>query len=110
MRPAPCDEIARAADELRIGWAARQPSAKDVQTLETALGTVKSKKTILSPYPGLPSPVVVTVWNAQLDLTGADDSRLPVFLGFYGDGHTAPEAAESSCAGGDRIMASADNP
>ncbi len=93
-------------------WVTYDPSlsAKDVQTLETALGTVKSKKTILSPYPGLPSPVVVTVWNAQLDLTGADDSRLLDFLGFYGDGHTAPEAAESSCAGGDRIMASADNP
>ena len=53
-------------------WITYRPgtSAADVQTLETALGSVKDKKTILSPYPGLPAPVVVTVWNAQLDLTG----------------------------------------
>jgi hypothetical protein len=83
-------------------WITYRPGlpAADVQTLQTALGTVKSKKTILSPYPGLPSPVVVTVWNAQLDLRSASDPRLPIFLGFYGDGHTSPEGASTSCAGG----------
>ena len=40
--------------------------------------------------PGPARPVVVTVWNAQLDLKGPDDPRLATFLGFYGDGHTAP--------------------
>jgi hypothetical protein len=53
---------------------------------------------------------VVTVWNAQLDLNGPDDPRLPIFLDFYGDGHTGPEAAFASCKGGKRIMASPDNP
>jgi hypothetical protein len=93
-------------------WITYRPgtSAADVQALETALGQVKDKKTILSPYPGLPSPVVVTVWNAQLDLTGAGDPRLQDFLDFYGDGHTAPEAAMASCAGGKQIYASPDNP
>ena len=81
-----------------------------IQQLETALGTVKSGKTILSPYPDLPAPVVVTVWNAQLDLTGPDDPRLATFLGFYGDGHTAPEAAVASCKGGEHVMASPDTP
>ncbi len=78
----------------------------DVQSLQSQLETLKSKKWMLSPYPGLPAPVVVTVWNAQLDLTGADDSRLPTFLKFYGDGHTSPEGAFASCAGGEDIMAS----
>ena len=32
---------------------------------------------IMSPYPGLPAPVVVTVWGVQLQLDGADDPRLP---------------------------------
>ncbi|MBO0846291.1 MAG: DUF3105 domain-containing protein [Nocardioides sp.] len=93
-------------------WITYRPglSTSDVQSLETALGTVKSKKTILSPYPGLPSPVVVTVWNAQLDLNGANDSRLPVFLQEYGDGHTAPEAAFATCQGGAHVMASPSNP
>jgi hypothetical protein len=65
---------------------------------------------MLSPYPGLPAPVVVTVWNAQLDLTGPDDPRLPTFLTFYGDGHTGPEAAFATCKGGAHILASSGNP
>ena len=93
-------------------WVTYRPgtSAADVQSLQTALGTVKDKKTILSPYPGLPAPVVVTVWNAQLDLKGASDPRLAAFLSFYGDGHTAPEGAMASCAGGKVFFASPGNP
>ena len=93
-------------------WVTYRPGLDQagISQLETALGTVKSEKTILSPYPGLPAPVVVTVWNAQLELTGPDDPRLPTFLGFYGDGHTAPEAAVASCKGGAHIMASPDHP
>jgi len=89
-------------------WITYRPglSTADVQKLAADLDTVRSGKIMLSPYPGLPAPVVVTVWNAQLDLTGADDPRLPVFLKFYGDGHTAPEAAFASCKGGLHVMAS----
>ena len=54
---------------------------------------------IMSPRAGLPSPVVVTVWGAQLQLDGADDERLGLFLEEYGDGHTAPEFGVS-CQGG----------
>jgi hypothetical protein len=93
-------------------WITYRPglSTADVQRLAAALDTVKSQKIMLSPYPGLPSPVVVTVWNAQLDLKGADDPRLPIFLKFYGDGHTGPEAAFATCKGGAHIMASPSNP
>ena len=93
-------------------WITYRPGldAADVQSLQSKLESLKSGKWMLSPYPGLPAPVVVTVWNAQLDLTGPDDSRLPTFLSFYGDGHTAPEAAFATCKGGDHIMASAGNP
>jgi hypothetical protein len=89
-------------------WITYRPGldAADVQSLQTQLEGLQSQKWMLSPYPGLPAPVVVTVWNAQLDLTGADDPRLPTFLKFYGDGHTSPEGAFASCKGGDRIMAS----
>jgi hypothetical protein len=92
-------------------WVTYRPGlpASDVQALAAALHAVKSGKTMLSPYDGLPSAVVVTVWNAQLDLTDADDPRLALFLGFYGDGHTAPESS-ASCAGGVHDLASADSP
>ena len=54
---------------------------------------------IMSPHEDLPSPVVVTVWEAQLALDGADDGRLGLFIDEYGDGHTAPEFG-ASCQGG----------
>ena len=93
-------------------WITYRPGldATAVQSLKSQLETLKSGKWILSPYPGLPAPVVVTVWNAQLDLTGADDPRLPKFLAYYGDGHTGPEAAFASCKGGAHIMASPNDP
>ncbi len=56
---------------------------------------------ILAPYPGLTSPVVVTVWGRQLALDGVDDPRLPLFIKTYGGGETAPEPT-ASCAGGKR--------
>jgi Protein of unknown function (DUF3105) len=93
-------------------WITYRPGldASGIQKLETALGTVKSQKIMLSPYPGLPAPVVVTVWNAQLDLRGPDDPRLPIFVKFYGDGHTSPEGAFATCKGGAHVMASSSNP
>ena len=54
---------------------------------------------IMSPYEGLPSPVVATVWGAQLGLDRARDPRLGLFLEEYGDGHTAPEFGVT-CNGG----------
>ncbi|MCW2835184.1 MAG: hypothetical protein JWN68_3137 [Nocardioides sp.] len=53
----------------------------------------------MSPYEGLPSAVVVTVWGAQLALERAGDPRLALFLEEYGDGHTAQEFG-ASCSGG----------
>ena len=84
-------------------WITYRPGLdpSDIASLQSRLETLKSGKWMLSPYPGLPAPVVVTVWNAQLDLKGPNDPRLPVFLDFYGDGHTSPEGAFATCKGGD---------
>jgi hypothetical protein len=78
-------------------WITHDPSlpAADVESLAEQL----PDNGIMSPRVGLPSPVVVTVWGAQLRLDGADDERLGLFLEEYGDGHTAPEFG-ASCQGG----------
>lgn len=78
-------------------WITYAPSlpADDVATLAAQLPA----NGILSPRGGLPSPVVITVWGSQLQLDGADDRRLGLFLDEYGDGHTAPEFG-ASCQGG----------
>jgi len=93
-------------------WITYRPDlpASEVATLKSDLDAVKDDKTILSPYPDLPSPVVITVWDAQLQLKAADDPRLATFISVYGDGHTAPEAAIASCAGGKVVYASPDTP
>lgn len=77
-------------------WITYDPDGEvDVETLAGLL----PQNGILSPYPGLDAPVVVTVWGRQLELDGADDPRLPLFLDTYAGGETAPEPF-ASCAGG----------
>ncbi|WP_104989617.1 DUF3105 domain-containing protein [Deinococcus sp. NW-56] len=55
--------------------------------------------TLLSPYEGLSSPVVLSAWNAQLAVDSADDERLGTFLDKYEQGATAPERG-AACSGG----------
>ncbi|MDI6908564.1 DUF3105 domain-containing protein [Nocardioides sp.] len=78
-------------------WITYDPDldAADVATLADLLPA----NGILSPYAGLPAPVVVTVWGRQLELDGADDARLALFVRTFGGGETAPEPF-ASCAGG----------
>ncbi|MCI2239157.1 DUF3105 domain-containing protein [Paenibacillus sp. TRM 82003] len=47
--------------------------------------------TLLSPYEGLPSPVVLSAWNHQLTLQDADDPRIGAFLSEYVNGPQTPE-------------------
>jgi len=82
-----------------LTWDPDELDADDVSALAERL----PDKGILSPYPGQSAPVIVTVWGAQLELDGADDDRLGLFLEEYGDGHTAPEPM-ASCAGGVREL------
>ena len=46
---------------------------------------------LLSPFPGLASPVVVTAWGYQVELENADDSRLIDFINNYEQGTGSPE-------------------
>jgi hypothetical protein len=91
------DENAVHSLEHGTVWITHDPDlpAEDVDALAGAL----PEKGILSPYPDLPAPVVVSVWNRQLRLTGADDPRLAQFVDEFGDGSTAPEPF-ASCRGG----------
>jgi hypothetical protein len=78
-------------------WITYEPGldADQVEQLADAL----PQNGILSPYDDLRAPVVVTVWGRQLDLTGADDPRLELFIEEFSEGVTAPEPF-ASCTGG----------
>lgn len=78
-------------------WITYAPGLADADV--AALERVLPDDGIMSPYPDLPAPVVITVWGAQLRLSGPHDPRLPLFLDEYGDGSTAPEPM-ASCQGG----------
>ena len=60
---------------------------------------VKRGYVILSPYPGLPSPVVASAWGKQLRLPGASDPRLERFVTTYAHGPQTPEPG-APCSGG----------
>ena len=96
------DEAVRdenAVHDLEHGavWITHDPDLSDA--VRAVLAGQLPDNGIMSPREGLPSPVVVTIWGAQLRLDSADDRRLGLFLEEYGDGHTAPEFGVS-CEGG----------
>jgi hypothetical protein len=78
-------------------WISYRPDLDDDDV--GALTSALPENGILAPYDELPAPVVVTVWERQLRLTGVDDPRLALFLTRFSDGHTAPEPF-ASCVGG----------
>jgi hypothetical protein len=80
-------------------WITYQPTlAKaDIAKLTSA---VKGQTYLdLSPYPGLPAPVVASAWGKQLKLTGASDPRLEAFIKKYKQGPQTPEPG-AACTGG----------
>lgn len=55
--------------------------------------------TLMSPYQGLPSPIVISAWSYQLQVTDPNDPRLPQFISQYTNGTQTPEPG-ASCSGG----------
>ena len=54
---------------------------------------------ILSPYPGLRSPIVLSAWQVQLELDGVDNGRISDFIEQYLVGPYTPERG-ASCSDG----------
>ena len=71
--------------------------ADQVQTLRNL---VTDDYMLLSPYPGLPSPVVASAWNHQIKLDGASDPRLKAFIDEYKNNPTNTPEFGAPCAGG----------
>lgn len=71
-------------------WVTYRPDlpAADVDRLKDVLPDTYA---VLSPYEGLPSPVVASTWGHQLALTGANDPRLEEFIKKYRQGPDTPE-------------------
>lgn len=79
-------------------WVTYDPEVVDAAGLETLRAALPSTYVILSPFEGLPSPVVASAWGAQVQLDGVDDERLALFLQKYWQSPSAPEPG-AACTG-----------
>jgi hypothetical protein len=79
-------------------WITYRPDlpADQVQTL-AALAT--DDYMLVSPYPGLPAPVVASAWNHQIRLDGAGDPRLKAFVDEYRNNPANTPEFGASCFG-----------
>jgi hypothetical protein len=81
-------------------WITYQPdlAPDQIQTLQNI--TRRGTHRLLSPYPGIDSPIILTAWGYQLRVQKADDPRIGQFIGKYEEGPTTPELG-ATCSGGE---------
>lgn len=93
------DEYAVHSLEHGAVWITYQPdlAADQVATLRDI--TRRSTHRLLSPYPGIDSPIILSAWGYQLRLDNADDVRLMQFILKYEQGEQTPELG-AVCSGG----------
>ena len=79
-----------------ISYAEDLPEA-DVATLQ---GLAEGQShSLMAPYPGLTSPVVMTAWGKQLAVDAVDDPRIEEFIEDFQEGPQTPEPG-APCDGG----------
>ena len=79
-------------------WVTYDPSlpAESVSKLRERM---PATYTVLSPYPGLPAPIVLSAWNAQVTVSSVTDPRISQFFEKYRNSRNAPEPG-APCTGG----------
>jgi hypothetical protein len=72
-------------------WVTYSPSlaAADVAVLKAFADN--GRKVLVSPYTGLPTPVVASAWGKQLQLQSVNDPRLAQFVHYFDNGPQTPE-------------------
>jgi len=80
-------------------WITYHPQMTSAEVDELQQTVRGESFTLLSPYPDLKSPVVLTAWGIQLELESADDDRITTFIDSYQQGPQTPEKG-ASCVNG----------
>ena len=79
-------------------WVTYDPELS-ADALATLRDHLPSSYVVMSPYAGLPAPIVLSAWNAQLGVDSPDDPRLPRFFEEYWRSQNVPEPG-ALCTGG----------
>ena len=80
-------------------WITYRPDLPVAEIATIVNDTSGEAYALVSPYPGLPSPIVASAWGLQLKLNSASDPRLKSFIETYKSGSHAPEPG-GECTGG----------
>lgn len=79
-----------------ITYTAGLPAA-DLAVLQAFVDN--GKEVLVSPFTGLPTPIVASAWGKQLQLESVNDPRLAQFVSVFDDGPQTPEK-NTPCAEG----------
>jgi hypothetical protein len=85
--------------ELGAVWITYQPELPEADIAFLQEKVRGQEYLLLSPYPGQRSPVVLTSWGIQLEISSVHDERLKSFIARYRLGPATPERG-ASCTGG----------
>lgn len=78
-------------------WVTYDPSISDAE-LDRLKAELPSSYIVLSPFDDIPAPIVLSGWNAQLQVDSADDPRIAEFLTEFWKSVNVPEDG-ASCSG-----------
>ena len=79
-------------------WVTYDPEALGDAEVQKLQDSIPRTYMVLSPYPGLPAPVVASAWANQVQLDGVDDPRLADFIEKFRQSPDAPEPG-AACTG-----------
>lgn len=79
-------------------WITYDPARLDEAGVDAIRQQLPSSYIILSPFEGLPSPIVASAWNAQIQVDSPTDPRIREFLESYWRSTNAPEP-NAACTG-----------
>ena len=97
-QPVPSESAVHSLEHGAV-WVTYQPDLPQVEVDKLRQLVRGHSHLLLSPYPGLPQPVVASGWGVQLQLPGAADPRLARFLKKYEQGPQTREPG-AECSGG----------
>ncbi len=101
-------QVEHAVHALEHGgiWITYEPSITDDEVDQLGKFTQGEPFVMVSPYPNLESPIVVTAWGLQLSVDSAEDQRIQEFIDAYANGPQTPEPGASCKSGVNEIIES----